>query len=317
MKVYTADGTRTPAGQVYSRIVEDLIAAQNALPVSYPASEKGRATKGAAQSLLAKVYLTQGEWSLAAEKAKEVMDAKTYDLWENYADVFNIANENGKEDIFSIQFRGGGIGEGSLYSEFWAPQSAGLTPLGGQGDIAAEPLFYESFRADDDRRRVTFLTQYTNPRTGQTVSYPSAGLRQPACWKYFDATSTGWNQNNNNWPFLRFADVLLMYAEAVNEVTGPSADAYAAINRVRKRAKLPDLTAGLSQQAFRDSVLEERSYELSFEGHRWFDLVRRGRLVETMQALGKPVTQKHTLYPIPATQIILNPALKQNPGYEK
>jgi hypothetical protein len=244
-----------------------------------------------------------------------LIESGTFELWEDYAYVFRVTNKNGREDIFSVQFRGGGIGEGSLFSEFWAPQGSGLTPLGGQGDLLAEPAFYASFQPQDYRRQVTFLTSYTNPRTGQTVTYPSPQLPAPACWKYFDASSTGWNQNNNNWPILRFADVLLMYAEAVNEAEGPAPQAYLAINRVRRRASLADLPAGLDQPAFREAVYQERNWELAFEGQRWFDLQRTGRFTDVMRAAGKPVEPRHQLYPIPATQLQLNPDLAQNNGY--
>ena len=117
---------------------------------------------------------------------------------------------------------------------------------------------------------------------------------------------------------LRYADVLLMYAEAINEATGPSTEAYDAINTVRKRAKLAPLPTGLSKAAFALAVEHERQVELAFEGHRWFDLVRTGRAVTVMnQHFKSTVVQDfNAVFPIPQTQIDINPAgIKQNPGY--
>jgi hypothetical protein len=120
---------------------------------------------------------------------------------------------------------------------------------------------------------------------------------------------------------IRYADVLLMYAEAENELNGPTADAYDAINQVRTRARNgnssanPQNLAGLSQSQFRDAVLQERGWELCYEGHRRWDLLRTGKYISTLQAAGMPVSQTNLLYPIPQHQRDVNPALTQNPGY--
>ncbi|NNU33275.1 RagB/SusD family nutrient uptake outer membrane protein [Mucilaginibacter sp. S1162] len=120
---------------------------------------------------------------------------------------------------------------------------------------------------------------------------------------------------------IRYADVLLMYAEAVNEMSGPTTEAYNAINQVRTRARNGVATAnpqnlgGLTQDQFRDAVLKERSWELCFEGHRRWDLLRTGKYLSTLQAAGIPVQQKNLLYPIPQNERDVNSALTQNLGY--
>jgi hypothetical protein len=127
-------------------------------------------------------------------------------------------------------------------------------------------------------------------------------------------------QSGVNYPVIRYADVLLLYAEVLNEINGaPNGDAYNAINQVRSRAGVAALTTGLGQSAFRDSVFLERRKEFIQEGHRWFDLVRQGGTV-LVDALHKipaksAASSKNTLFPIPQVEIQLNPQLKQNPGY--
>jgi starch-binding outer membrane protein, SusD/RagB family len=124
----------------------------------------------------------------------------------------------------------------------------------------------------------------------------------------------------------QLADVYLMRAEALNEISGPTPEAYAIINVIRERARnrngqstsaYPANLEGLTKEAFRDAVLEERVFELGFEGHRWFDLVRTKRLVQTIKALNPtfPVSEKHLLFPLPADELIINPKLTQNPGW--
>lgn len=139
--------------------------------------------------------------------------------------------------------------------------------------------------------------------------------------KYWDPLACASGRARNNFIVMRYADVLLMYAEALNEANGPSAEAYAAINQVRARARngaqptvLPDLK-DLTQAQFRESVYQERSWELCFEGHRRWDLLRTGRYIDHMKKIGVEAGQRHLLYPIPVQEIDVNPALEQNPGY--
>ncbi len=299
---------RASVEEVYAQLIGDLVAAETALPNKYTGSDIGRPTKGAAKALLAKVYLTRQEWSKASAKCKEVIDLGVYDLWANYSEVFLLANENGKESIFDVQAISGGLNEGSALQGYFRPNF----DRAGFGDDPVTQNHYEAYPAGDKRRdvNVKLYTRTSTPAAPASIAYP--------CYvaKYLDPTATSNNDGANNFPVLRYADVLLMYAEALNEQGAGNADAYAAINRLRKRAGLADLS-GLTQDRFRDAVLLERRLELAFEGHRWYDLVRTGRLVSAVKAQNPaiPVLPHHLLYPIPQTERDVNPLLTQNPGY--
>jgi starch-binding outer membrane protein, SusD/RagB family len=299
---------------VYAQIETDLTDAE-ALPVVQQIN--GRPTAGAAKSILSKVYLTQKKWEKAAEKSKEVIDSKVYDLFEDYADVFNVATKNGKEHIFSAQFKGLTNWEGNMLASTSAPTSVpGIA--GDQADAlhTAGGLF-EAFAENDKRKYITFAVQFVSPTDGKTYT------TSPHFNKYFDpATPASPRQSSKNTPIIRFAEVLLIYAEAVNEKNGPTAEAIVAIDRVRARAGIPLLSeteSTLNQNDFREAVFEERRKELVFEYQRWFDLARRGAdyFVAKLKAAGKTNAQpKHIHFPIPQRELDLNPNLKQNPDWK-
>ena len=305
---------RNPVDDVYKQIIQDFTEAENVLPITYSAADRGRATKGAAKAFLAKVYLTRQEWAKASAKAKEVMELGAgYDLWDNFADVFLIANENGKESIFEVQSIGGGFNEGSFMQGYMRPNFDRVNGIAGFGDDPATENLYKTFSADDKRRNLT-LRMYS---ATSTPAAPSSVLFPCYVTKYLDPTATANGEGGNNFPILRYADVLLMYAEALNEQGANNPEAYKAINRIRKRAGLPDLTPDLSQAEFREKILLERRLELAFEGHRWYDLVRTKRLLSAMHAQnpGIKVEERHYLYPIPQTERDVNAKLSQNQGY--
>ncbi|UAY51935.1 RagB/SusD family nutrient uptake outer membrane protein [Ferruginibacter albus] len=297
---------------VYTQIIADLKDAADALPSQYEGSkdhEIGRATAGAANAILAKVYLTRGDWTNAAAYAKKVIDSQQYALWDDYADVFKLSSRNGKEAIFSV-----GFGDGGGAISFWEVGQFNVRLLptelsadgvqNSQGWQRPTQYLYDQFASDDRRRDVTFITQVD----GNPI--------HPYFQKYWDkvAEPTG-NGSSNDFPVIRYADVLLMYAEASNEL-GNMDDAYTYINMVRKRARttpgsVPDY-AGLTQDQFRDAVLKERQLELSCEGHRWFDLVRTHKL-ETLVPLAKPAvtpTANDYVFPLPQYETDTNPNLK-------
>jgi hypothetical protein len=299
---------RNTLDEVYQQIIQDFKDAEN-LPASFTGTDIGRATGGAAKSLLTRVYLTRKDWDNTITKSLEVINGSYgYDLFSNFADVFNKVNNNGKEHIFSAQFKSYTNGRGNSLGSRGTP--TGIPGIdGGDADIPTTNL-YGLYQAGDKRRDVTFFKSLVSPTNGNTYTFT------PHFRKYFDASvnpSTG--ESGINFPIIRFADVLLEYAEALNEKSGPTADAYAAVNRVRIRAGLGELT-GLSKDQFRDSIYQERRLEFVYEHQRWFDLVRIGRLVESLHAVGKTnAVQKHYLYPIPQREIDLNPNLTQNPGW--
>lgn len=307
---YVAQATED---ETYAQIIQDLKDAEN-LPDSYDEANIGRATSGAAKALLSKVYLTHKDWKLAAEKSKEVIASGNYDLFENFADVFSLATENGKEHIFSIQFKG----NANYISNNLAVRSAPNEVPGINGDYAdalhVQGGLYESYDANDKRLPVTFVTEMTSPVDGKLYK-----LSVPHFHKYYDETVIGnQGQSSKDVHYIRFAEVLLIYAEALNEAEGkPSAEAYAAIDRVRERAGislLKNIKPNLSQSDFREYVFEERRKELVFEFQRWFDLSRRGAdyYVEKLKASGKTsALPKHIHFPIPQRELDLNPNLHQ------
>jgi hypothetical protein len=326
--VLTEDAPLKPAQanpeDVYTQIIKDLTDAKE-LPVSYSAGNGlGRATGGAAAAFLAKVYLTRGEWEKSRLACMDIINSNHYQLYDDFKDLFKISSVNGKETIFSVQF---GTANGAVI--FWedGQQNVRFLPteltkeipgVNAQGWQVPTLELYNSFETDDRRRSVTFLTSI-HETNGNILTI------RPYIQKYWDRTAEP-NAGNteNEYKLMRYADVILMCAEANNEL-GRGEDAYKYINMIRKRARfngteylntLPDYK-DLSQQQFRDAVLKERRMEFVAEGQRWFDLARTGTL-EKLVPIAKPgVTPapRNYLYPIPQREVDINTSLKQNPLY--
>ncbi|MDJ0364656.1 RagB/SusD family nutrient uptake outer membrane protein [Hymenobacter sp. H14-R3] len=311
---------RTPAAQVYEQIVLDLQAANIALDGSYSGLDLTRATKWAATGLLAKVYLTQGNKAGAATQARSVITGSGKALWANYGDNFKVANENGQESLFEVQYLNGFNeyifdGLGFVGNEFFAPRGQGLVPQGGYGFNVPEKEFVDGYEAGDKRRDVTIW------KPGDAYPAGSTAKVQP---DFIDPTSPyGYNckkwfvgkVNTNVWdsplnfPVLRLSEMYLILAEAV----GPTQEGLDAVNKVRTRAGLPNLTANTAN--FTQAVVKERRYELAFEDDRWFDLKRTGDLTKLPALVAKGVKPFNSLLPIPQSERDANPNLTQNPGY--
>lgn len=343
--------SRTPKDSVYLQIVSDLQDAVN-LPATNTGVKVGRVTSGAVRALLAKVYTTHHEWAKAKAELEKVITAGTgftnatgsygYDLFAKFSDAFQPATKNGKEHIFSAQFNGtaGGFVSNQIISSFTWTTSAYTA------DIPADKsVVVDLFHIADQRRSASFYDSLFNTSTQKWVKWPFFNfLKFVDQSSGFTAALPG-NQGGNskvNFPVLRYADVLLLYAEVLNEINGaPTDDAYRAINIVRGRAfnsytsggnysnHAFDLTPGLSQANFRDTVFTERRREFIQESQRWFDLVRRTDkgpgvyYLSSVHAMpGNPksaASLKDTLFPIPQVEIDLyggsNPNFKQNPGW--
>ena len=309
---------RNPQSDVYAQIEKDLTEAESVLPVSYPAADLGRATKGAAKAFLGKVYLTQKKYAPAVSKLKEVIDLGVYVLLPSYADVFRVANKNNKESVFDVQYKSGGAGEGNNWPNAFAPQNSGnaVIAFGGDGNNQPTLDIINAYEAGDLRKDVSVASSYTNA-AGQVI--PDRFIK-----KYYDVPVAK-GDNGNNIPLIRYADVLLMYAEALNEVSyQPAGDALNYLNMIRTRAGLAKKTAAdiPSQQAFRLAMEQERRVELAFEGHRWFDLVRTDRAIPVLNSkkeqirLVNDLTANNLVFPIPQSQIDINKEkIKQNTGY--
>lgn len=304
---------RAPAQDVYAQVIKDFSEAESILPATYTGADKGRATKGAATAFLAKVYLTRQEWAKASQKAKEVIDGGIYDLWANYSEAFAIANKNGKEAVFEMQALGGGFGEGSWMQGYMRPNFDRVNNIAGFGDDPVTKNLYDTYPAVDKRRNVNIklYTATSTPAAPASVDFPGY------VYKYLDLSATANGEGSNNFPIIRYADVLLMYAEALNEQAAGNAEAFKMVNRIRTRAGLAELPSSLTQSEFRDAILLERRLELAFEGHRWYDLVRTKKLVSALKAQNPTivVSDKNYLLPIPQTERDVNPNLTQNPQF--
>lgn len=326
---------RSPKQQVYSRIIDDLKIAETLLPNTYATNEKGRATAGAAKGLLAAVYLTLGDKTNAALKAKEVIDNRAtygYDLWAEYGDNFKLENENGKESLFEVQYRSGGgqwsdFGAGQKMNTFFAPRAQDIVQSSGYGWNVPTKDFADTYEKTGagyntiiDKRRAPSIWipgdvfgSYTQP--AQLVGSP-LGLNVK---KYFVPIANTLGDNGGwtcalNVPIMRYSEVLLIYAEAAGPALGkPYAD------QVRIRAGLAALPAGLSDTQWLAAMYKERRLEFGFEMHRWYDLLRHpdaNYFITVMRAAGKNNIQpKHRYMPIPQGERDKNANLTQNDGY--
>lgn len=288
---------RNEVTEVYSAIEKDLIAAAATLPAVYTGVDVGRATSGAARGLLGKVYVTEKKYDLAVTTLRDVANGTVYRLLANIGDVFLVTNKNNAELLFAVKFRKGGPpaqadGHGSWYG----------TNIGEN----IEPSLRAAYLATD--RRLPLTVQVRVPTSVNSVPR-----------KFYDELS-GTNDVGNDFPVLRFADVLLLYAEALNEV-GYQADgeAFRVLNLVRTRAGIATYTAAqlATKETFRTAVLNERRLELALENDRWFDLIRTGTAVDALKATNITLPAFRTLYPIPQSEIDTynNPTFPQNQGY--
>ncbi|MEZ4983687.1 MAG: RagB/SusD family nutrient uptake outer membrane protein [Saprospiraceae bacterium] len=314
---------RSPTSEVYAQIIADLEAAAAVLPKrsAYGAADVGRATSGAALGMLAKVYLTLGDFENAADYAEEVILSQEYDLYPSYAELFSRAGENSRESVFEIQAtdfaEGGG---GTQYNEV---QGVRGTPNLGWGFNRPSDDLVGAYEPGDPRREATILyVGEVLPDGSAIVEDNPAVIGERYNQKAWVPEPLGGNGNGpGNIRVLRFADILLIAAEALNE-TDQTGQALVYLNRVRARARgnsttlLPNVTT-TDPALLRERIWRERRVELAMEQHRWFDLVRQGRAASVMQALGKNfVVNQHELFPIPQQEIDLSAgALSQNQGW--
>jgi len=339
----------------WKQVISDLKKAADALPVSYPSADLGRATKGAAMAYLGKAYLFNKDFSDAATAFKAVMDLGVYGLVANYKDNFTEANENNKESIFEVQFSreagGTDLGWQGIPSSGWGKTSARAITFGPRsfGFTDVQP----TFSVLNEFRQEATVDGKIDPRLLSTIFYndtidthlPSTPLYQTTfqaryganpgdfndifCRKYENgdgnrADEFDWRSGINE-RVMRYADVLLMYAECLNEAN-QTAQAYPYIQMVRSRVNLPDLAVvrpGMTQSQMRDQLAHERLLEFCLEGHRFDDIRRWGWLQDPAKlALLKSRDPEFNSYqpgreylPIPLSEIDNNPGLKQNATY--
>ena len=312
---------RTPRDEVYAQIEADLRAAADVLPASYSGVDVGRVTSGAARAMLAKVALTHGDFQQAADLALEVINGGQYALLPTYGEIFTEAGENSSETIFEIQAAAFEIGGGgSQYNEV---QGVRGNPNLGWGFNRPSDDLIASFEPGDPRRDATILYVGEVLPDGSAVIQDNPNLEgERFNQKAFVPDHPGGNGNGpGNIRIFRYADLLLIAAEALNEIGQPE-QALTYLNQVRARARgsstsvLPDVTT-TDRDELREAIYHERRSELALEQHRWFDLVRTGRAAEEMEPLRPNFTPgTNELFPIPQSEIDLSQgALTQNPGY--
>lgn len=335
--------TNIPQSQpiaIYALIESDLQFAASNLPLVWDAKFVGRATSGAANGLLAKVYLTQSKWGPAMTAAQAVMNSGQYNLTTSFDNIFREVGENSKESVFEVQATASAnvpTANGVQYAQIQGVRGAGVWNLGIGWNVPSTYL-EAAFEAGDPRKNRTIL--YTSTATtpgisiyGETLPVwsPSGSTPNPRynnkvytnpAMRASVGSQSGWWMNVR---ILRYADVVLMFAEAANEVGGTAniTAARTALNSVRARARagnaaiLPDVTT-TDQATLRTAIRQERRVELGMEHDRFFDLVRWGVAAATLNASGKPNfnNNRDVLMPIPQTQIDLSQGvLTQNPGY--
>ena len=315
---------RTDQALVYAQVEQDLIEAVDGLPVSFDGgSDLGRATRGSALGLLSRVYLYQSKWQETVDASEEVIALNQYNLVDDYGSMFDGTNENSEETLFEMQSvaRAPSFWSGqseNLYSVMWSPM------IGWANWYTPSVDLIQSFEEGDRRRKESLLLVGANdsidlngdgildpfpaPEIGSnTVFFTDSNVRK------FLPEGKPLNDVNNfdiNFPIIRYAEVLLNYAEALNEL-GRSSEALGPLNEVRARAELPPVNI-TDQSSLRQMIYHDRRIELVFEGHRFFDLKRQGRAEEVLGPLGwQPGV--HEYFPIPQEELDLNLNLTQYP----
>lgn len=296
---------RIASSGVYEQIKADLQTAANLCPSSWAASSgTARATKGAAQALLGKVYLTLKDWNNAKQQLEPLASGTTYTLMASYPEVFSLSKEMSQEILFAVRYKSNSNKEGNTFSYIYTA-SGDARYIRGSADYLA---LFET--ADSVRRKATFST--------------ASNL----CGKFLDPSAAQFDAGND-FPVLRYADVLLMYAEVLNELSStPSEATLAPLNRVRKRAgtglELYTPQTLTTQAAIRTAIDKERRLEFGYENQRWYDILRKEpaaavtRMNAFLTSAGYPaVASEYRLkYPIPQSEIDLSSnQMTQNGGY--
>lgn len=334
--------------QVYEAIIDDVKEAIAHLPVvkfNDSGAASGSATKGAAQMLYAYVLMTKPtrDYAEAEKQLKDVLNTMGYGLMDDYADVFDTSKKNSKEHIFSVQYQMGDQGLQSNWLYRWSPRTKEAEPITGvelsnlindAGWNIPTQAMIDTYESGDLRLNPSIAVAVGKPDGGPSSIIIDDVLRigdpkianyemaVPFINKYRHAHIKV-NNTDDNWPIYRYADALLLMAECLVE-QGRAGEAVTYVNKVRTRAGLPSLATVTAE-----TVAKERKIELAFENHRWFDLVRTGKMVEVMAAYGKYIMSvdksipeqsynikpEYALYPIPYNEMQVNKLLKQNPGY--
>jgi hypothetical protein len=327
---------KSSISEIYDLIIDDLTKGEALM--SADKNKEGRANKIAAQALLSKVYLTLASskrsnapgYDFVTDADAMYANAQTYAdkvineqsvfaFTDNLRDIWNIQlyknSSIATEHIFDVAVDRNGIDEGnySKLPNMFLPfvgynmvLDDGINIGQGWNHFQTEPAIYNSYSSNDKRKSELIVSEVWEPN-GTPHILNITDFSRPFTRKYIDPQRIG-DASSANSSVIRYSDILLVYAEA----SGPTAEGYNAINKIRERAGLNDLTAGLDLQAFRDSVLEERSHELTFEGHRLFDLRRTNSIEKILvDKYGKTLTSGGYFFPIPQREVDTNPLLNK------
>ena len=333
---YLSQPAVTPVADIEALLISDLQGSIDALPVSYAnnaiysTNDQGRATKGAAMTLLGKLYLRQKQWQKSADEMQQVISLGVYQLYPSYQGLFLEANKWCSENIFSV-LSDANVNGTELMNHF-GPLVHPAIPNRWQYYAVTWP-FYHSFADNDDRKKEFFpkyngtdgLVHEEAPTLGATP--PAGVLYMPdvATSKYADSTgSIGLYYDGHSVDILRYADVLLSRAEALNEISGPNAESISLINQVRLRSHATALNlSDYTQVSLRAAILQERGWEFFYEGKRRADLLRMGQYDVIVNAYLKAIGQTNTVslpkdeyFSYPLNQVQINPNLK-NAGREQ
>ncbi len=344
---------KTPKVEIQDFIIKDLV--DNVipnLPATIPANQRGRISNWASKALLGKYYLHNLKWAEAALQFKEIIDSKQFSLFPDYARLFTPEGEYSSENLFEIGFIEGGIDAGEAFSvridtnlapifpsSTYTPSAnlvASYPAIDGLPITGANrsPLYNpaQPFLNRDPRLRATIFTNLDRSPARRYWNFTSANSFAVKKYTYYSSIQFPNNQGPQNYYMIRFADVLLMYAEAQNEASGPDLSVYDAITSVRKRAgilpgtnNLYGLKAAMTQTEMRDAIRNERRWEFALEHQRYYDLKRWGIISDVINnvipnpKLKKFAAPRDLLWPYPQQEIDNNPILKaegQNPGWE-
>lgn len=324
---------------VFNQIIKDLTEAAEALPLSYSGSNLGRATKGAALALKARMLLYNERWSEAAATAKSVMDLDVYRLFGDYRHMFMESNKHHEEVIFNIESSLPDFQTGYDHNIFRLNRPAPLKELVDKyqmidgKSIDESPLFDEENPYENrDPRLLYSITCIGYPYNGKPITEAdvvTTGFGQKKYTTYTDNETIPLVERSAfNFILIRYAEVLLTYAEAQNEANGPDESVYDAINQVRKRpgVDMPEIPNGLTKEQMREAIRLERRIELALEGLYYYDVLR-WKTIETENngamhnsngveiVIRKFNPARDYLWPIPYNQIVQNPNLEQNPNW--
>lgn len=297
-----------------AQIESDLLGALSGLPID---NAFGKATKGATRGILCKYYLNTRQWQKAADMANDIINMGKYALQANYSDVFALNNEGNNEMLWALTKNSGNANTANAVQALTFPP-AYPRPYPNNAAFAARTYLFDSFVNSfnlNDTRRKSIVTDW---KLADGTPQAGLGIDQSFPNKYpWDPTSLG-ALAGNDVPIVRYADVLLSRAEALNEISGPTQEVINLINQVRTRAKITSLSlAGFSKASLRDAIIQERGWEFFYEFKSREDLLRHDLFISRAQARGKNAKSFHVLYPIPQVEIDANELLKddQNPGY--